>query len=255
MGSSPRVCAASLPVISSSIAELFAVSATETFNWPACGCTRQQTEDSVILTAAGLETQDTDGKSFSSIDAALRCHFSSSSMQRCCNCGSDQASQCTTMKRISRASNILLMQLRCDSADGACSKIFEQPSFPLVLDIHHVSHEVKHTEYDLEGVVLHHGLSMSAGHYTALVRDVAAADFMWGWHLNDAKSPEPVAHSIIRDVASREGRRVDLESSNLIYSGKPYLLVYVRRQHLRAQPAKALVSGKQQCHVAKSPPT
>ena len=253
MGSSPRVCAASLPVISSSIAELFAVSATETFNWPACGCTRQQTEDSVILTAAGLETQDTDGKSFSSIDAALRCHFSSSSMQRCCNCGSDQASQCTTMKRISRASNILLMQLRCDSADGACSKIFEQPSFPLVLDIHHVSHEVKHTEYDLEGVVLHHGLSMSAGHYTALIRDVAAADFMWGWHLNDAKSPEPVAHSIIRDVASREGRRVDLESSNLIYSGKPYLLVYVRRQHLRAQPAKALVSGKQQCQLQNPP--
>ncbi len=254
MSSSPRVCAASLPVISSSIADLFAVSATETFNWPACGCTRQQTEDSVILTAAGLETQDSAGKSFSSIDAALRSHFSSSSMQRCCNCGSDQASQCTAMKRISRASNILLIQLRCDSADGACSKIFEQPSFPLVLDIHHVSHEVKHTEYDLEGVVLHHGLSMSAGHYTALVRDVAAADFMWGWHLNDAKSPEPVAHSIIRDIASREGRRIDLESSNLIYSGKPYLLVYVRRQHLRAQPAKALVSGKQRCDFAKFHP-
>jgi hypothetical protein len=245
MSSSSRVCATSVPVISSAISELFAVSIAETFDWPACGCTRVQTEDSIVLPSAGLVTQESAGKSFSSIDAALLSHFSTSSLQRCCNCGSDQTSQCIATKRISRTSKILFVQLRCDSADGAGLKIFQQPSFPLVLDFHHVSHAFEDNEYDLAGIVLHHGLNMSTGHYTALVRDAAAADLMWGWHMNDARAPEPVSHSIIHDISSREGKCIDLENSNLIYSGKPYLLVYVRRQQPREHPARALVSGAQ----------
>lgn len=243
IASSPRLCAASLPVISSSISERFAVSVTETFNWSACGCNRIQSEDSLFLTGTGLMTQDASGKSFSSIDAAVLSHFSSQNLQRCCGCGTEQASPCTATKRITRLSEILFVQLRCDTADGTCSKVFEQPSFPLVFDIRHVSETAGGTEYDLHGVVLHHGLSMSTGHYTSLVRDETAGDVIWGLHFNDSRVPEPITHSAIREISSLEGRRVDLLSSNIVYSGKPYLLVYTKRRHQHFYPSRVLLSG------------
>ena len=243
MASSPRLFALSLPVISSSIAELFAVGITETFDWPACGCTRSQIDESLVLTSEGLVTQDAGGKSFTNINAVLDAHFSTTNMQRCCACGGEQATQCISTKRLTRVSDVLLLQLRCDTADGACVKIFEQPSFPLLLDVVKFAPQMDDTEYHLQGVILHHGLSMSTGHYTAVVRDAAGGDRMWGRHFNDARTAEPVLHSAIREIASREGRCVDLENGNLLYSGKPYILVYVKRQQQRAQPVRAIVSG------------
>ena len=88
-----------------------------------------------------------------------------------------------------------------------------------------------------------HGLNMSTGHYTVLVRHKCASDHIWGLHLNDAKVPEPVTHSVMSDITSRDGRRIDLEKGNLVYSGKPYLLLYVRKHHRRAQPAMAFLTG------------
>jgi ubiquitin C-terminal hydrolase len=241
--SSPRMCAASLPVISSRVADLFAVSITEKCDWPACGCSRKQTEDSVLLPAEGLVTIDDSGKSFSSMDAVLASHFSSNHALRCCSCDTEQATQCTATKRITRVSDILVLQLRCNTSDGAYVKIFEQPSFPLHLDVRHVTDAVDETEYELEGVVLHHGLNMSTGHYTVLVRHKCASDHIWGLHLNDANVPEHVTHSVMNDITSRDGRRIDLEKGNLVYSGKPYLLFYVRKHHQRAQPAMAFLAG------------
>jgi hypothetical protein len=197
----------------------------------------------VLLPAEGLVTHDASGKSFSSMDAVLASHFSSNHALRCCSCDTEQTTQCTTTKRITRVSDILVLQLRCNTSDGAYVKIFEQPSFPLLLDVRHVTDAVNETEYELEGVVLHHGLNMSTGHYTVLVRHKCASDHIWGLHLNDAKVPEPVTHSVMSDITSRDGRRIDLEKGNLVYSGKPYLLLYVRKHHRRAQPAMAFLTG------------
>jgi ubiquitin C-terminal hydrolase len=233
----------SLDALSSNIAQLFAVGVTETLEWPACGCSRSQCEDSVVLVSEGLLTVDSSCKSFPSIQSALASHFACSKMMRCCTCGSQQASHCFATKRITRLSEVVCIQLRCDAADGTCSKVFNQPSFPLVLDVSEFADMSDVLVYDLQGVVLHHGPSMSSGHYTALVREQTLGDQFWGLHFNDAAAPAPVTHSVIRDISSREGGSIALDSSDLIYSGKPCLLFYVRRQKLLVQPLRCIVSG------------
>ncbi len=70
-----------------------------------------------------------------------------------------------------------------------------------------------------------------------------AGDVIWGLHFNDSRVPEPITHSAIREISSLEGRRVDLLSSNVCYSGKPYLLVYTKRRRRHFYPSRVLLSG------------
>ena len=146
-----------------------------------------------------------DNIDFNSLGDCLDNHFNTETLDNgnkyyCNNCNSKQKS----IKTVSmyEPPNILVIQLKTFRFDATRSKINKRIEYPITLDVHKycdwenvanwnhdefaAEFEILPFQYSLYGAVLHHGDSITSGHYTC---NVKTPDNKW-YHKDDAKVTE-----------------------------------------------------------------
>jgi hypothetical protein len=207
-------------------------------SWQDCTCSSQCTEIESFFDGTITLIEDkkhpTGCQSMKSIEEVLRARLNERTTEDQCSCRSGQ-SKCKISLEFEKLPQVLIVGLnaRVEFVGSQLSPLKDNrvPSISSELDISKCaklssSAAEGNTVYTLNGIILHHGSSVSSGHYTSLIR---RSDSEW-IHLDDNLA-SAVDASDMKSVLHRGGKelpRVDYACPTHL-TGKPCVLFYVRK--------------------------